>query len=78
MQLVVLPNGAIRCVYGEAIDLVSLGTMTIQRASHVEPDANCQWRVDLSPIGGPCLGPFDWRSTALAAEQAWLQTQWLA
>ncbi len=27
---------------------------------------------DLSPVGGPVLGPFRLRSQALAAEQAWL------
>jgi hypothetical protein len=73
VQLVILPTGTIRCVYGEAIDLRSLGQVSISRASHVEPDQNGLWHADLWPIDGPVLGPFSLRSQALAAEQAWLQ-----
>lgn len=32
----------------------------------------CQWRVDLSPSGGPELGPFVSRPAAIAAELAWI------
>lgn len=44
------------------------------RASHVEPwDADpMQWGADLSPVGGPMLGPFTTRRAALDAEVAWL------
>ena len=78
MTLLVLPDGTARCVYAEAIDLAALGEPTVTRASHVEPDAQGRWRADLSPVGGPVLGPFARRSDALAAEAAWLDRHWLA
>ena len=73
MQLIILPTGEIRCIYAETIDLTRLGELAIRRASHVEPDATGYWFADLSPVGGPVLGPFDCRSNALAAEQVWLE-----
>ena len=77
MQLVVAPKGNVRCVYGEEIDLHSLGSLTVSRASHVEPDQAGGWFADLSPVGGPTLGPFLRRSDALAAEEEWLLIKWL-
>jgi hypothetical protein len=77
MQLVVLPTGDVRCVYEEAIDLNALGRPAIVRASHVEPDADGRWRADLSPVGGPVLGPYNRRGEALAAERDWLERHWL-
>ncbi len=77
MQLLIDRHGHGRCLYGEEIDLTALGTLTIQRGSHVEPDAAGQWWADLSPVGGPRLGPYHRRSEALTAEQAWLETHWL-
>jgi hypothetical protein len=77
MQLVIEANGAVRCIYSEEIDLTALGSPVISRASHVEPDPQGGWSVDLSPVGGPVLRPFDRRSEALAAEHAWLETNWL-
>ena len=77
MNLLVLPDGTARCVYGEAIDLHALGEPTVTRGSHVEPDARGRWRADLSPVGGPLLGPFARRSDALAAEARWLDRHWL-
>jgi hypothetical protein len=78
MQLVITPQGEVRCIYGEEIDLHSLGPLTIQRASHVEPTTDGRWLADLSPIEGPVLGPFDHRTAALAAEQLWLEQHWLS
>ena len=77
MDIIVNPNGDGRCIYGEAIDLSSLGPIAIQRASHVEPDADGTWLADLSPANGPVLGPFPQRSDALAAEHEWLEQNWL-
>lgn len=72
MQIVIRTDGSIQCLYGEAIDLRQLGALTIARASHVEADAMGHWMADLSPVGGPNLGPFTTRSQALAAEEAWI------
>lgn len=77
MQLLIAPDGAVRCLYDEAIDLAALGRLKIHRASHVEPDEHGGWNADLSPVGGPLLGPFSCRSDALAAEQAWIEQHWL-
>lgn len=77
MQLVISPGGSVRCLYGEAINLHALGKPIITRASHVESDEKGRWWVDLSPVGGPSLGPFDRRSRALTAEEAWLAVHWL-
>jgi hypothetical protein len=77
MQLIITLGGAVRCIYAEEINLASLGSPTITRASHVEPDEQGRWLADLSPVAGPRLGPFCCRSEALAAERAWLETNWL-
>jgi len=77
MQILVEPGGVVRCVYAEHIDLATLGKPTITRASHVEPDDHGQWHADMSPVGGPVLGPFAHRSEALDAEQQWLVRHWL-
>ena len=78
MDLVVLPDGTVRAIYSEEIDLSLLGRLVITRASHVEPEADGRWRSDLAPVAGPVLGPFDRRSEALTAEQSWLASYWLA
>jgi hypothetical protein len=77
MKLIVKPDGTVRTIYDETIDLGVLGRPTIMRASHVEPDDQGCWRADLSPVGGPVLGPFDRRSEALEAERDWLESRWL-
>ena len=77
MQLVIQPDGSLKCVYGEAIDLHALGQVSISRGSHVEPDSNGRWIADLAPVAGPRLGPFSKRSDALAAEIDWLEHHWL-
>jgi hypothetical protein len=77
MDLIVSPDGTIRAVYAEAIDLGVLGHLVISRASHVEPDDSGRWLADLTPVAGPVLGPFDLRSEALDAEQVWLAKNWL-
>ncbi len=78
MLLIVDPTGQIRCLYDEAVDLASLGTLAIRRASHVEPDQHGNWWSDLTPVGGPQLGPYIRRTLALHAERCWLEQPWLA
>jgi hypothetical protein len=77
MEIVIAPNGDAKCVYAEALPMSDLGKVKISRASHVEPNTVGQWMADLSPVGGPCLGPFKNRSNALAAETDWLKNNWL-
>ena len=77
MELVIESDGTVRCLYDEALDLTSLGSMKILRGSHVEPDQHGRWFADMSPVNGPLLGPFSKRSDALKAEVAWLTTHWL-
>jgi hypothetical protein len=78
MDLIVDPVGRVRAIYSEEIDLARIGPPVIRRASHVEPDSSGRWHADLSPVGGPVLGPFDRRSHALESERAWLEAHWLA
>jgi hypothetical protein len=77
MKLLVRPDGTVRALYDETIDLAVLGQATITRASHVEPDDQGRWLADLSPVHGPVLGPFAHRSEALQAERTWLERHWL-
>ncbi len=72
MMLIIDPAGTIRCVYEECLDLRSLGNLAIQRASHLEPDDEGLWWADLSPSGGPRLGPYLLRTAAISAETQWL------
>ena len=76
MKLLIRPDGTVRAIYQEEIDLAALGRPTITRASHVEPTSEGRWLADLAPVGGPVLGPFDRRSEALQAEHDWLE-RWL-
>jgi hypothetical protein len=77
MVVIIDSRGSCRLIYDESLDLNSMGEFSIQRASHVEPTATGAWRADLSPVGGPKLGPFAKRSDALAAETTWLTQNWL-
>lgn len=73
MRLFIAPGGVVRALYDEAIDLACLGSLSIARASHVEPTADGWWTADLRPVNGPILGPFTLRSQALDAERTWLE-----
>ena len=77
MKLLVTRDGTVRAIYDESVDLAALGRPTIARASHVEPTHDGRWTADLTPVGGPVLGPFDQRSEALEAEREWLGRHWL-
>ncbi len=74
MELIISADGDARCIYGEELNLTTLGEIQIRRASHVEPDPSGRWWADLSPIGGPKLGPFTHRRPAIEAEIGWLRT----
>jgi hypothetical protein len=73
LDLLISPHGIVSTIYSEEIDLTAIGRTTIRRASHVEPTSDGMWTADLSPVGGPVLGPFARRSDALAAEVNWLE-----
>ena len=67
-------NGNARFIYNDHLaGLLEHGRAHVERASHVEPDANGGWFADMSPSGGPKLEGFRLRSEALAAEVAWLE-----
>lgn len=69
------PGGEVRFIASDnLLPLKSaLGQGKTRRASHVEPNDADQWEADLSPVGGPVLGPFTKRSEALAAETEWIK-----
>jgi len=72
-------NGKVQAIAPDDLGfLEQLGPCTVKRASHVEPvptESGTQWTADLSPVGGPCLGPHRSRSEALAAERDWLNAR---
>lgn len=74
MLLNVEPSGTIRFIHTDDLaPLLQEGTPTISRASHVEPNSDGTWSADMSPVGGPVLGPFTLRGDALSAEVAWIE-----
>ena len=76
IKLIVSYEGHCQAVYDESLDFKALGPCQIRRASHVEPTIEGEWTADLSPVGGPVLGPFSKRSQAIQAEMHWLDA-WL-
>ncbi len=67
-------NGVLSFIYSDETAFLSeLGATTVTRASHVEPDGSGQWQADMNPVGGPILGPFKLRQTALDAEVDYLK-----
>ena len=56
MQLVIEPDGTVRCIYSEEIDLAAIGSPTIARASHVEPDQQGRWQADHVARRRACAG----------------------
>lgn len=66
-------DGLLKFVYHDGLAaLQELGQTIVSRASHVEPAPHCGWTADLTPSGGPILGPYPLRSQALDAELTWL------
>lgn len=77
LPIVVGPSGAVRSIYAESFNWDAFGSPVIERASHVEPSRSNQWFADMSPVGGPQLGPFTCRSEAILGELQWLQANWM-
>lgn len=65
-------EGHLTFVWDDDLATVFDGKLSIKRASHVEPDDRGEWWADLSPVGGPKLGPYILRGTALHDERMWL------
>lgn len=71
-----IEGGHLKFVYDDALaELLDAGTPAVCRVSHVEPAADGGWTADMSPVGGPVLGPFELRRQALDAELSWLQKE---
>jgi len=71
--------GTLEIIYADELrPFLELGHATITRASFVEPTLDGRWTADLSPVGGPLLGPFLLREHALREERTWLDTHHLA
>jgi len=67
-------DGTVGFIYADQfLPLLREGKATITRASHVEPTDDARWEADLSPVGGPTLGPFETREEALQMEVLWLR-----
>jgi hypothetical protein len=79
LLLVIHPDGTAETIYDDRLlpVLTGLGRLAVRRASHVEPVTEGRftvgWQADLSPVGGPVLGPFASRREALEAETKWLR-----
>ena len=68
------PTGRAVAIYDDRLRNVMdvLGTVTVRRASTVEPDEHGNWIADLAPVSGPALPPCRNRADALQAEVEWL------
>lgn len=70
---VLIDAGHAQFVYDDQLaELLAEGDATVRRVSHVEPSPAGGWTADMSPVGGPVLGPFFRRAFALNAEREWL------
>lgn len=75
-------DGRVKFIYDDTLAKIAeeVGTLTVKRASHVEPvmtGKGVQWEADMSPVGGPKLGLYSTRELALQAETVWLETNGL-
>jgi hypothetical protein len=76
MKITVEVDGRIKFIYDDSVAEVmqEVGTLEVKRASHVEFDnSDGFWWADMSPVGGPRMGPFNLRHTALEVERVWLE-----
>lgn len=75
-RLLISDQGTVSFVWSDNLaGFLECGNAHIHRASHVEPvdtPDGPQWVADMSPSGGPVLGPFRLRDVALEAEREWL------
>lgn len=73
MTLTFTPDGTGHCLYGELVELRTIGTLSCRRASHIEFDLEAQqWQV-LSPDRRNVLFAHDSRTICLEWEQQNLQ-----
>ena len=74
MIIDLLPNGTIKCLYNEQLDLASLGKLKIKRASYVEFNNKKQrWEAKLP--SGKLIGIGKTRSKAVIAEIKYLESK---
>lgn len=68
-------DGTVDFIWADELKpLAELGPVAIRRVSHVEPAGpGTDWAADMSPVGGPVLGPFPTRQEALDAEVDYLK-----
>jgi hypothetical protein len=80
MILAIDNQGVCRAVYTDDCDYYAISQrVIIRRASHVEPSPDGRgWCADMSPVGGPMIGPYPTRAAALAAEVGWIETHVLS
>lgn len=73
-EIVIMPDGTIHFLYYDNLKpLLKIGKSKVRRASNIDPTKDGQhWFVDLAPVGGPKLGPFDTRDIAIHEEVSWL------
>ncbi len=78
-KVIIRPNGTIEYIYDDTFkSLLKLGKAEVKRASHVEPSSDgSTWSADLSPVNGPTLSGFETRDKALAAEEKWINENYL-
>jgi hypothetical protein len=68
-KLRITPDGRIRGLWSDDIQLGKLGVLSVRRASHVEFDGECQhWTVSLAQAPGRVLFRSSNRNDALAWE----------
>ena len=77
-KLLIKADGEITAIYSDRLaEFFAEGKAETTRASHVEPKGT-EWTADMSPLGGPILGPFALRQEALDAEVRWLEEKLFA
>jgi hypothetical protein len=68
-------NGEITYIYDDKLIRLAEHSASLftARASHVEPDDDGTWTVDLSPCNGPIRQGFQLRQEALDFEREWIE-----